>query len=429
MIDRFGDKRDWFFDKRFGLFVHWGLYAIPAWHEQQQWRGRVPRAEYVKLIDRFNPTEFDPDSWIDLAQAAGMEYMCFTTKHHEGFCMWDTATTDFNVMNSPFGRDILAELASACNRRDFPLCLYYSVVDWHHPSYPNQGRHHELAAPEPGDVPDLPKYIEYLKAQVRELCTNYGKIHGFWWDMNVAETVDPSINSMIHELQPAAIINNRGFDDGDFGTPERDWEASVDEELAFDKPTEACQSVGTQSWGYRIDEDYYTDRHLIASVAKILAKGGNYLLNIGPKADGTIPAQSDRILRNIGKWYDIAGETLTASEPASHLSDNRDVVLTRQGNTLYVHLLETPICSSVILKPLNVLPKSAVLMNDGSELPTSVDMLPMQHYEGEGYLRIYDLPANEMADTVMVLQLEFDDASVLDSFSMAQSQSGSPANE
>jgi alpha-L-fucosidase len=140
MLTRFGDDRDWFFEKRFGLFVHWGLYSIPAWHEQMQWRKRVPRGGYEKLAGQFNPVRFDPDAWLDLAEEAGMQYLCFTTKHHDGFCLWDTAGTDYNVMNSPYGRDILAILAEACHRRGFPVSLYYSAVDWQHPNYPNQGR-------------------------------------------------------------------------------------------------------------------------------------------------------------------------------------------------------------------------------------------------------------------------------------------------
>ena len=248
---RFGDGRDWFFQKRYGLFVHWGLYSIESWHEQDQWRRRIPRDEYAKLISRFNPQHFNPDAWLDLLAEAGMDYIVLTTKHHDGFCLWDTAETDFNVMHTPYGRDIVAQLAEACHRRDVPLGLYYSVVDWKHPNYPNQGRSHELPHPQPGDEPDLPAYVEYLRRQVRELCTNYGKIACFWWDMNVTEHRDPSINAMIRELQPGVVINNRGFDDGDFGTPERDWESFVDTDLAFTTPTQACQSVGKVRVGGR----------------------------------------------------------------------------------------------------------------------------------------------------------------------------------
>ena len=195
-IPRFGDERDWFFTRRFGMFVHWGIYAIPGWHEQHQWRARVPRAEYVKLARQWNPVKFHPDAWLDLLQEAGMSYLCVTTKHHDGFCLWDTQQTPFNTMNTPYRRDIIGLLAKACHKRRVPLCLYYSIADWNQPNYPNQGRHHELE-PQAGDSPNWEKYLDFLRAQVRELCTNYGEIHGFWWDMNVPQHKDPSINSMI----------------------------------------------------------------------------------------------------------------------------------------------------------------------------------------------------------------------------------------
>ncbi len=161
-----------------------------------------------------------------------MRYVCFTTKHHDGFCLWDTRQTAFNTMNTPYGRNVLAMLADAGHRRRMPLCL--SIADWTHPCYPNQGRHHELP-PQPGDTPDWDRYMDFLREQVRELCTNYGRIHGFWWDMNVPQHRDPSVNAMIRELQPGIVINNRGFDEGDFGTPEREYDAKAAEASALQR--------------------------------------------------------------------------------------------------------------------------------------------------------------------------------------------------
>lgn len=405
---RFGDGRDWFFERRFGLFVHWGLYAIPAWHEQHQYRMRVPRDEYAKLVHQFNPERFDPDAWLDVAEATGMRYVCFTTKHCDGFCLWDTACTAFNVMRTPYGKDVLGMLAEACRRRDFPLCLYYSIADMNQPNYPNAGRSYELERPDPGDEPDLDKYMEFVKAQVRELCTNYGEIHGFWWDANVIEHRDPSINQMIRALQPKALINNRGFDEGDFRTPERDWHRPGNEVLAFDEPTEACQSVGTESWGYRSDEDYYTDAHLIRSIDGILARGGNYLLNVGPRADGTFPPEGERILRAIGAWYHSVKEAFDGTVPASELTSNRDVLITRRGDTLYVHLYTVPASTAVVLNPLAVRPRRATLLNTGAEVEARVDMLPRFHEQRTECLRLRNLPVNELAGTALVVKLEFD---------------------
>lgn len=416
MAFRFGDDRDWFFRKRFGLFIHWGLYAIPAWHEQYQWRADVPRRQYEQLIQQFNPTRFDPDAWLALAEEVGMRYVCITTKHHDGFCLWDTAQTDYNVMHTPYGKDIIGMLAEACHRRKLPLCFYYSIADWHHPNYPNQGRSHELAGPQPGDQPDWRRYREFLIAQVRELCTQYGEIHGFWWDMNVTGIVDRSINDMIRRLQPHAVINNRGFDEGDFGTPERDYDAVVMARAAFERPTEACQSVGRESWGYKADEDYYAHRHLIASIDRAMALGGNYLLNVGPQADGTLADQAVAILRGIGAWYAQVAEAL-AAEPATHLIEGRDVLLTRAGNTLYVHLAACPTTQRVLLKPIAVAPRSATLLNTGEPVQTSLADLPTLRMGPKGehvptqqaYLRLRELPVDAHAGSVLVVKLEFDD--------------------
>jgi alpha-L-fucosidase len=403
--ERFGDDRDWFFEKRFGMFVHWGLYAIPGWHEQHQWRLRVERNDYVKLKDQWNPKNFDPDKWLDLLEAAGMKYLTFTTKHCDGFCMWDTRQTTFNTMNTPYGKDILGQLADACHRRKIPLCLYYSIADWNNPNYPNQGRAHELQ-PQPQDSPDQAKYIEFIREQVRELCTNYGEIHGFWWDANKMGAVDPSINQMIRSLQPKAVINNRGFDEGDFSTPERDYEK--DDQLRFDRPTEACQAVGMESWGYRKNEDYYNDRYLMRSIDKYLSRDANYLLNVGPDPKGTIPEQSRRILKNIGHWYKAVKESFEDVEPASQLTSNKNVMLTKRKNTIYVHLNKDPEGNVVKLRPFTNAPLSAVLLNNGQKVEFELEFAPQDQMVQKSYLRLINLPTNEMCNTVLVIRLEFD---------------------
>lgn len=402
----FGDGRDWFLAKRFGMFVHWGLYSLLGWHEQHQWRGKVSRAEYVKLAERWNPVKFDPEQWLDLLQEAGMRYLTVTTKHHDGFCLFDSKLTAFNSVRTPYGKDIIGMLAEACHKRGIPLCLYYSIADWNHPNYPNQGRHHELPGPEQGDRPDWDAYMEFLKGQVRELCTNYGRIHGFWWDMNVPKHVDPSVNDMIRKLQPHAVINDRGFDKGDFGTPERDYQA--DESRAFSTRVEACQAVGSESWGYRSDEDYYTVGHLQRSITRYLARGANYLLNVGPMPDGSIDPRSTSILKEIGTWMGSVGEAYGDARPASDLTSNHNVMLTRRGNSLYVHLHTVPFTDSVKLKPFTTLPKRAVLLNNGKELPLAANLCPADHVEGTPWLRVRGIPADSLANTVGVIRLDFD---------------------
>jgi alpha-L-fucosidase len=405
-IPHFNDGRDWFFEKRFGLFIHWGIYSVAGWHEQHMYRRRLSRAGYAPLMREFNPSKFNPDTWLDLAEEAGMKYITFTTKHVDGFCMWDTKQTDYNVTQTPYAKDTLAILAEACHRRKVPLCLYYSLADMHQPNYPTAGRPYELPAPEPGDQPDIVRYMEFVKSQVRELCTNYGTIHGFWWDANVLKHYDPSINTMIRQLQPNAVINNRGCDDGDFGTPERDYQK--DENITLNHPTEACQAVGMESWGYRKNEDYYNDRHLIRSIDKYLTRDANYLLNVGPDPLGLIPEQSQRILKNVGSWYKQVKESLEKVVPAPQLTSNKNVMLTTRGNTLYVHLNKESEGNVVKLRPFTVAPKSAVLLNNGQKVEFELEFAPQDHLVQQSYLRLTNLPTNELCNTVLVVKLEFD---------------------
>lgn len=406
-IKRFGDGRDWFFEKRYGMFVHWGLYSIPGWHEQHQWRARVARNEYEKLAQQWNPVKFNPEQWLDLMEEAGMKYLTITTKHHDGFCLWHTSQTKFSTANTPYKKDIIGMLSDACHKRKIPLCLYYSIADWNHPNYPNQGRHHELPL-QPQDSPDWDKYLDFLKAQVRELCTNYGEIHGFWWDMNVPQFKDPSVNDMIRKLQPKAVINNRGFDDGDFGTPERDYDNVATEAKSFDRMTEACQSVGMESWGFKKDEDYYSDRHLISSIDRYLSREANYLLNVGPTGEGVIPPEAQAILRRIGQWKKTVDESYQNIQTDSTLVDASGVLVTRRDRTLYIHLNKVPTGSGLKLKPINVLPSKAILLNTGDPIDCVVNLSPSDHATQQPYLRLRNLPVNEFANTVLIAKLEFD---------------------
>lgn len=401
---------DWFATRKFGLFLHFGLYAIEAWHEQDQMRRRIPRNEYGKLITRFNPTRFDPDAILDLAQDAGMEYVCLTTKHHDGFCLWDTKQTEFNVMNSPYGRDIVGQLAEACHKRKFPLGLYYSVVDWHQPNYPNEGRHHEIPGPQPGDSPDWEKYMSFLRAQVRELLTGYGEVRHFFWDMNVPKHVDPSVNQMMRSLQPTMVINNRGFDEGDFGTPEREYQESENARTyRFARPTEACNSVGTQSWGYRADEDYYSTAFLIQSMDQMMARGAHYLLNVGPDATGQIPDDAATIVLQIGRWYARTREAFADTVPCSNLTTNRDVMLTRRGNTVYAHLNNPVRAEAVLLPPMRTLPTNATLLNTGQTLECSTEVVPAYWGKNQQVLRIRRLPRHLLGGgETLVIRLDFD---------------------
>jgi alpha-L-fucosidase len=400
---------NWFPQRRFGMFIHWGLYAIPGWHEQHMGRLGIPRSEYEQLIHRFNPRRFNPDAWLDVAEAAGMRYVCFTTKHHDGFCMWNTSATDFQVMRTPYGRDVLALLAEACHRRGIGLSLYYSNPDWHHPNAYNPRSTHQVD-PAEGDQPDQAAYIAYITAQVRELCTNYGKIISFFWDIP-PRFEEHSLNQLVRQLQPGIMINDRGHAPGDYSTPERHVPAG----LRFEQPTEACQSVGRQSWGYRSNEDYYSTRVLTASIDKIMAMGGNYLLNVGPKADGTLPPRAVQSIRRVGAWYQRVRESFELAEPASQLIGRDDLLLTRRGNTLYVHCGSGPEASGIALNPLVTLPARATVLNTGRPVKAAIDQLPT-HFSGwaqrlpiQPCLHLYDIPVDAISSEAIVLKLEFDD--------------------
>lgn len=395
---------------KFGMFVHWGIYSLTGYHEQVRWRFFTPRAEYRKLMNEFNPVKYDPDEWVRLAKDAGMEYICFTTKHHDGFCMFDTKYTDFNIMNTPYHRDVLKELSEACARGGLALSLYYSNPDWDYKYGYNSRSSHQM--PEKGDAEDIEKLKEFQKNQIRELLTNYGKIYTFFWDIptNIS---DPSMNEFIRSLQPDILIDDRGWGDkGDFSTPER----FVPDGHKFERMTEACQSVGEQSWGYCSDEDYFTNRYLTASIDKIRAMDGSYLLNVGPMPDGRIPERSAEIVRRVGKWYNSVKEAFDA-EP--YLLENRALVCTKRGSTLYVHIPDGLNARGLTLKPIDVLPKSVTLLNDGRSLKYSITPRP----EDKGWsapdnilrrqtLHIFDIPADEFADETMVLRIELDEGKI-----------------
>jgi alpha-L-fucosidase len=407
-VNQFSDSRAWFHEKRFGMFIHFGLYAVRGWHEQEIWRWPVGRADYARYAETFNPVAFDADQWLDAAESVGMQYMVFTTKHCDGFCNWDTKQTEFKITRTPFKRDLLRELSEACQRRNFPLCLYYSIPDLHHPSYPHAGRPYERAQPEPGDTADFEKYLAYVRAQMVELLTEYGTIHGWWWDGNVMQHQDTQLNNLIRELQPAAVINPRGFDKGDYRSPERDWDEGVNTDLAFAEPTEACQSLGLYSWGWKQDEDYYSLMHLKHSIAKIMAKGGNYLLNIGPRADGSICENNLETLRRLGQWYANVRTALVGTEPCTQLSENRSLLLTRCGQYLYVILHKPPTTNAIRLKPIHAIPQEVVLLNTGRTLDWVINRVPGYgpRVGAEPFLRIRNIPVDELAGDVVVIRIQ-----------------------
>jgi alpha-L-fucosidase len=405
---------------RFGLFMHWGLYSLGGWHEQEIWRWPVSKNDYGKRLSQWNPSEFNAAEWVDFAEAAGMSYLCITAKHVEGFCLWPTKQTEFSVASTPNGRDIVGELAEECHRRDFGFCIYYSIPDMHHPAYPHAGNPYELAESRPDETPDKSGYIDFLMAQVEELCTWYGQVDAFWWDANVQHWDLPKVNARIRELQPGIRINNRGFDTGDFATPERDWDSSVNKVSAFSNPTEACQSIGVYSWGAKKDDEYYTPVYLERSIAKIMAKGGNYLLNVGPAAEGRIPAAGQRIVGEVGRWFCRVAAAFVGTTPLPVAELPPRVTATAGEQSLYLIWFRPAATDGLFLRAVRTNPTRVTILNTGTPAEWVRDRLPAYGpgKDPEPTFRLVNLPVDVLSREVLVVKLEFP-ASVEESVSVS----------
>jgi len=398
-------------ENKLGMFIHWGIYALTALQEQAIVRYDLDREEYESLRQKFDPQRYDPEKWVLLAKEAGMKYICFTTKHHDGFCMWDTKYSDYNVMNTPYGKDVLKMLADACHKHGMLLSLYYSNPDWHHEYGYNPASSHQWRSVQTERV-DLETYREYIKNQVTELLTNYGPIYTFFWDIP-PKIEDPSMNQLVRRLQPGIYINNRGWDEGDFSTPEREYKAT--EGTRFTRMTEACNSVGQQSWGYRENEDFYSIRHLTTSIDRIMSMGGSYLLNVGPSAEGEITPEYAERIRRVGDWYRRMEGCLECTEEDTFFYEsrhNRYIANKKNGKT-YLHFYEGLISSSVALKGYPRLPRRVRLMNTGRDLAFKIEVLP-EFFNGKTgkaeveFLHITGIPIDDLLAEPIVLEIEWD---------------------
>lgn len=346
------------FENKFGMFIHWGVYSVLGLHEQALARYDLDFDEYEKKALSFNPTEYDPEKWVLLAKRAGMKYICFTTKHHDGFCMWDTKQTDYNIMNTPYGKDVLKMLSDACQKHGMLLSLYYSNPDWHHPyGYNPSCPTHQWKAKYKNQV-DTQKYREFIKAQIRELLTNYGPIYTFFWDIP-PNIEDPSLNELVRQLQPDIYINDRGWSEGDFSTPEREYESQ--NEKCFIRMTEACNSVGQQSWGYRTNEDFYSKRHICCAIDRYMSQGASYLLNVGPDANGVITPEYETHLMRVADWYNRMQGCLEFAkpDPVDYGIRHNKYVATVKDNKTYLHFYEGLISTSVSIKNYTEKPKKS----------------------------------------------------------------------
>ena len=356
----------WFQEARFGMFIHWGLYALPARGEWVRSIERMPESEYLPYFRSFSAPDFDPKAWAKAAKAAGMKYAVLTAKHHDGFCLFDSQYTDYKATNTPFGRDAVREFLDAFRAEGLRVGLYYSLLDWHHPDYPHADAHHPDRE-QPGvtnEGRDFDRYLDYMHAQIRELCTNYGKIDIFWFDFSYDHMKGETWRAtklvrMVRSLQPGVLIDNRlegsgeGFGSllsgapseysGDFVCPEQIIPPQgIQDANGRDVTWEACVTMNN-NWGYCAQDHCFKPASmLIRKLVECVSKGGNFLLNVGPDERGRIPAESQAILKKIGQWMDKNGESIYGCGKAG-IPKPEYGRLTRRGNTLYYHLMDAPI--------------------------------------------------------------------------------------
>src|SRR5262245_50080934 len=377
-------RMKWWHEAKFGMFIHWGLYSTLGRHEWVMENEGIPVSEYEKLAPNFKPVPNAARAWAQLAKRAGMKYMVMTTKHHEGFCNFDTKLTDYCAAKQGPGRDLVREYVEAARAEGLRFGFYYSLMDWHHPD----------GAKSLKDEAARRRFVDYIHGQVRELMTNYGKIDILWYDVAWPldakgwESVD--MNQMVRKLQPDIIINNRSKIPEDFDTPEQRIEASAN------RPWESCMTLN-DSWGYHAaDFNWKSPTTVIRNLVTCARDGGNYLLNIGPTGDGSIPPESERILTTVGSWMNKHGETIYQSDNCQPRRGNY-VSFTRKGNTLFAHVHYWPGETVVIANLLQQV--SAVKMHGSNE--------PVKFVQDDYRIRLTGLP-KRAPELVTTFALECD---------------------
>ncbi len=390
---KFPEKLDWFLHDRFGLFIHWGLYTIPSRCEWVRSYERMTVEEYQTYFDEFNPTEYDPRTWAKAAKEAGMKYAVLTAKHHDGFCLFDSALTDYKSTNTPCHRDLVREYVEAFREEGLKVGLYYSLVDWHHPDYPHYGdlvhpmRDNEAFKNHPHNFDN---YLSYLHGQVEELCRDYGKIDIMWFDFSYEDLRCEAWHAtelvrMIRSYQPHILINSRlevGCDDGygsiatdspteyagDFVNPEQIIPPVRPVDLRGNPlPWESCITMNS-SWGYcATDQRFKSPDMLIKKLVECVSKGGNLLLNVGPDPHGLIPDESLAILREIGRWMKRNGASIYGCG-AADIAKPEYGRITQNDKKLYYHVYE-PQVNFVPLPGVNADEIRKIrLLQDGTEL-------------------------------------------------------------
>ncbi|MDY2983428.1 MAG: alpha-L-fucosidase [Eubacteriales bacterium] len=389
-------RMQWFVQARFGMFIHWGLYAVPARGEWVRSNERMPEEKYMPFFREFDPSAADPKAWVQAAKEAGMGYVILTAKHHDGFCLFDSELTDFKSTNTPMGRDIVREFLEAGREAGLKVGLYYSLIDWHHPDFPHHGDRYHPMRSDPAasnEERDFERYLAYMHGQVKELCTRYGRLDVLWFDFSYNQLRGEAwraneLADMVRTLQPGILLNNRlevsgeGFGSlaqgepapchGDFVSPER----MVPPEGLFDpqgRPLywETCTTMN-HSWGYCAGDTWYKPAPLLLKkLVECVSKGGNFLLNVGPDGNGRIPRQAMDTLKYLGQWMQINGESIRGCGP-SGMEKPEWGRITRRENVLYLHIYENALGPL----PLYGIPAEKIramrLLQDGREIPLSV---------------------------------------------------------
>jgi alpha-L-fucosidase len=399
-------RMQWWHDAKFGMFVHWGLYSVIGQHEWAMEYEGIPIPQYERLAKHFTPRPNAAREWARLAKRAGQKYMVMTTKHHEGFCMFDTKLTDYCAPKQGPGRDLVREYVEAARAEGLRVGFYYSLMDWHHPD----------GAICATDEAARKRFVAYTHGLVRELMTNYGKIDVLWYDVDWPLTPEQweseRMNKMVFELQPEIIVNNRNGLEGDFSTPEQHIAASK-----AGRSWEACMTLN-DSWGYqKSDDDWKSPKTIVNNLATCARGGGNYLLNIGPKPDGSVPDESVSILETVGKWLDHNGAAIYKTERGTFSSDAL-TNYTRRGNTLYVHVYNWPGDTPaeqwltfyqpptvIAIGGLKAKAKSARFLTSGTAASFEQDKLS---------LRFTNMPKTAPDTPVTVIEVECDSEPVID---------------
>jgi alpha-L-fucosidase len=385
----------WWSDGRFGMFIHWGIYSVPA----GEWNGKtdyaewfleethMPVSQYEKYADQFNPTNFNALAWVRAAKAAGVKYIVITSKHHDGFGMYRSDLTDWCIRRTPFQRDPLKELAAACKAEGIKFCLYYTIMDWHSPDWGIRRPWNDVAAK--SGPPNMDRFEDYMKGQLHELLTNYGPIGLLWFDGNWESPWTAKrgqeIYDYVRRLQPPVIVNNRvgkpestsggGFaktgEVGDYGTPEQTIPPTGFGPGVY---WESCMTMNDH-WGYnRADHNFKSPEVLVHNLIDCASKGGNYLLNVGPTSEGLIPAPELDRLQAMGKWMQVNGAAIygTSASPFKKLPWGRCTeVADGKNTTLYLHVWNWPTDGKLLVPGLNNAVKSAKLLATAAKLKTS----------------------------------------------------------